>query len=112
MATSIIKYDGDTAWSQGSTTASAPIKYRRRNGFVTLTAQYSNQVSVGTSAVTLMTLSEKYRPSAYVYFPIINRATSTPQGAYGYIATNGDVVVTSPTGNIAYFNFFVTYPVN
>lgn len=113
MASSVIKYDGDSgAWKVGTTTQSAPIKYKLRNGFVTLTASYSNQVNVGTTAVTIITLPEEYRPSSYVYFPIINRAANTPQGAYGYISTNGDVVLTSPTGNISYFNFFVTYPVH
>lgn len=111
MATSKIKYDGDTVWKTGTTSASAPIKYRLRNGICTLTANYSGQITITATASTVMTLSEEYRPSTTVYFVILNRAASTPQGAYGSIDTDGKVSLLSPTGSMGYFEFCVSYPV-
>lgn len=110
MATSIIKFDGDTAWESGTGNHST-LKYRLRNGMCTITALYSGSVTVGTGNTTAITLAEEYRPTTTVYFPILNRASNTPQGAYGIVQTDGKVILTSPTGNIAYFQFCVSYPV-
>lgn len=110
MATSIIKYDGDSTWKEGDTTASRPIKYKLRNGICFLTAYYSTEVSVGETPVLLDTLPAEYRPSTRVYFSVDNRG-STAQG-YGYIDTSGGIYVRNTLGTMAYFSFSASYPVN
>lgn len=110
MATSTIKYDGDTSWKRGDTTVSRPIYYRLRNGICFLTASYSGEVSVGDTPVLLGTLSAEYRPSETVAFPVSNRGSSA-QG-YGYIDTSGRVYVRNSLGSMGYFSFTVAYPVN
>lgn len=110
MATSIIKFDGDTAWEHGSDAATTNIYYRRKNGFVTITAQVSGELTLDNTTKTILSLGAEYAPSASVFFGIMNRGSNT-QGAYGYINTSGTIVARSPNGSIAYFNFCVTYPV-
>lgn len=111
MATSTIKYYGDTAWSSGPTAASEPIKYRLCNGFVTLTAQYSNQITLNNTEVVALTLPAAYRPSTSIMFNISNRGSSV-QGAFGYVNASGEIRLRSPLGEMGYYQFSVTYPVN
>ena len=110
MATSIIKYDGDTAWEHGTTSATTNIYYRRKNGFVTITAQISGEVTLDNTTTTLINLGTEYAPSASVFFGITNRGSAT-QGAFGHVTTSGAVLARSPLGSMAYLNFSVTYPV-
>ena len=109
MATSTIKYDGDTSWHNGTTTQSAPIKYRLRNGICYITAEYSGQLTINDTPSTVMTLPEGYRPSTQMYGTIINRASSG--GGVVYINPTGTVALRS-TAATAYFDFNVAYPVN
>lgn len=110
MATSIIKFDGDAGWKQGTTTASAPIYYRLHNGFCTITAMYSGQVTLNNTALLVMTLSEEYRPSVTVSFAVSNRGSSV-QGGYGTVNPSGQLYLRSALGDMGYFQFCVTYPV-
>lgn len=108
--TSIIKYDGDSTWREGDTTASRPMKYKLRNGICFLTANYSAEIAVGDTPVLVDTLPAEYRPSETVSFPVSNRGSSA-QG-YGYIDTSGRVYVRNSLGSMGYFLFSVSYPVN
>lgn len=110
MATSIIKFDGDTSWERGTTPATTNIYYRRKNGFVTITAQISGELVLDATEKAIMTLGTDYAPTQMVYFSITNRGTST-QGAYGRIDDNGVLYGRSALGSESYLNFCVTYPV-
>lgn len=111
MASSVIKYDGDTEWKQGETTASAPIYYRLHNGFCTITAQYSGEVTLNATALLVMTLPSEYRPTSGINFNVGNRGASL-QGGYGTINPSGQLYLRSPLGDMGYFQFCVTYPVH
>ena len=109
MATSTIKYDGDTSWHNGTTTQSAPIKYRLRNGICYITAEYSGQLTINDTPRTVMTLPEGYRPSTQIYGTLINRASAG--GGTVIINLDGTIVLRHPPAATAYFDFTVAYPV-
>lgn len=108
--TSSIKYDGDSTWKEGDTTATRPIKYRLRNGICFINAFYSGEVTIGDTPVLITTLSEEYRPTTTVYFPATNRGSSSH--GYGYVDTNGRLYLRNSLGGMGYFSFDVSYPVN
>lgn len=110
MATSIIKYDGDTSWSHGNTTSTTNIYYRRKNGFCTITAQISGELVLDATEKAIMTLGADYAPTQDIFFSITNRGSNT-QGAYGRIDGNGVLYGRSPVGSASYLNFCVTYPI-
>lgn len=109
MATSKIKYDGDTSWKSGTGSWNIPVKYRLRNGICTITASYGGEFVIDNTERQIITLPEEYRPSITIAFPVNNRANNNGD-AYGYIKPDGSVTLTSLVSN-GYFAFCVSYPV-
>lgn len=113
MATSTIKYNdngsSDSAWKEGDTTTTRPIKYRLRNGICFINAFYSGEVTIGDTLTLITTLSEEYRPTITVYFPATNRGSSSH--GYGYVDTDGKLYLRNTLGGMGYFSFDVSYPV-
>ena len=107
MATSIIPYGGDPSWTLVPLGANSSVKYRERNGVVTILGFVQGDITVGNTAVLLATLPAKYRPTEPIYFPISHIAANTGDG-FGVI--QGDRVYARNTfTNMAYFIFNVSY---
>lgn len=109
MATSTMKYNGDTIWKSGDTAISEPIKYRLRNGICFINAYYSGQATISNTPVLITTLPSEYRPTTTLYFSVTNRGSSA-QG-YGYIDTDGNLYLCNSLGTMSYFLFDFSYPI-
>lgn len=109
MATSTMKYNGDSAWKTGNTTTTQPLKYRLRNGICFINAFYSGEVTISDTPVLITTLPSEYRPTTTVYFPATNRGSASH--GYGYVDTDGKLYLRNTLGGMGYFSFDVAYPV-
>lgn len=110
MATSTIKYDGDTSWKSG-TSPNKWVKYRRRNGIVFVTGICSGETLVGDTPITVLTLPVGYRPTEQVYSVVNNRGSHTGDG-FVEVATNGEVKLRCPYATIGYYEFGISFPAN
>lgn len=104
----------DSGWKTGWSSGNSYIKYRKKNGHVTVTGTGAGGEAsklTGMTPITFFTLPTGYRPSVEVV------CAGTPKSSNGYeiqanINTSGEVYLYGLGSNPYYWGFTITFPID